>query len=356
MSKQVEYADAKPGMWAVFDVEKDKDDVIKVGHYMGELHEMIHELGDLDLLSLFFNGCKAPKESVLIVDCCGKKLPALIDGQYDDHFRVKNLKVYENNFEASISFLNSRPKEKERIDDWKQVRDGDIVHFFHVNDEEKKLSGPASHVNEFDWCWCYIYGVSIRTITWVFDYATREKERRCPKGPEGPSEDKPVKEAEDVAANSKANGFTPGFWRAGNDSVWVYDGACFTPIRDKDGNYTHGSPVNADMFMRIARRERLFPFTKILYMEKPVEATTSVDDPNLNGDRIPDKPGLWKAATGSVWYYDGYNYRPITDHNGGYAPSYAQGPVKFLETSREAGRFPFTRMKLVYDADVKAGV
>lgn len=65
---------------------------------------------------------------------------------------------------------------------------------------------------------------------------------------------------------------------------------------------------------------------------------------------LPQEPGFYRAATGSVWKFDGEVFSPVFDHNGElapYAPA-ARGFSKttFLKYSIRVERFPFIRVTL----------
>lgn len=61
---------------------------------------------------------------------------------------------------------------------------------------------------------------------------------------------------------------------------------------------------------------------------------------------IPTEPGLYRAATGSTWYYDGKSWTPITDHDGNWTYSQKQSYKRFIETSLASHRLPFTPISL----------
>lgn len=73
---------------------------------------------------------------------------------------------------------------------------------------------------------------------------------------------------------------------------------------------------------------------------------------NWNVDDLPEEPGLYKAATGSVWKYDGRLFVPVLDHKGNPAPSSpmpAQSRKRFMQSSADANRFPFLKVKAEFD-------
>ena len=98
-----------------------------------------------------------------------------------------------------------------------------------------------------------------------------------------------------------------------------------------------------------------------VYAEKPEPPTSDTDVPEgftaigtikvMPGDahdlaNIPTEPGLYRAATGSIWYYDGKSWTPITDHNGEYTYAQKQSYKRFIETSLASHRCPFTPISL----------
>lgn len=98
-----------------------------------------------------------------------------------------------------------------------------------------------------------------------------------------------------------------------------------------------------------------------VYEEKPEPPTSDTDVPEgftaigtikvMPGDahdlaNIPTEPGLYRAATGSIWYYDGKSWTPITDHNGEYMYAQKQSYKRFIETSLASHRCPFTPISL----------
>lgn len=98
-----------------------------------------------------------------------------------------------------------------------------------------------------------------------------------------------------------------------------------------------------------------------VYVEKPEPPTSDTDVPEgftaigtikvMPGDahdlaNIPTEPGLYRAATGSIWYYDGKSWTPITDHNGEYTYAQKQSYKRFIETSLASHRLPFTPISL----------
>lgn len=98
-----------------------------------------------------------------------------------------------------------------------------------------------------------------------------------------------------------------------------------------------------------------------VYAEKPEPPTSDTDVLEgftaigtikvMPGDahdlaNIPTEPGLYRAATGSIWYYDGKSWTPITDHNGEYTYAQKQSYKRFIETSLASHRVPFTPVSL----------
>lgn len=87
-----------------------------------------------------------------------------------------------------------------------------------------------------------------------------------------------------------------------------------------------------------------------IYAEKPEPAATNTlkETPDYPHDLsgIPTEPGLYRAATGSVWYYDGKSWTPITDHKGKYTYADKQSYKQFIETSVKSHRIPFTSIRL----------
>lgn len=61
---------------------------------------------------------------------------------------------------------------------------------------------------------------------------------------------------------------------------------------------------------------------------------------------IPTEPGLYRAATGSTWYYDGESWTPITDNEGEWTYAWRQSYKRFIETSLASHRLPFTPVSL----------
>lgn len=95
-----------------------------------------------------------------------------------------------------------------------------------------------------------------------------------------------------------------------------------------------------------------------VYEENPEATTSDTDTPEvqMSGDAhdlsdIPTEPGLYRAATGSTWYYDGKSWTPITDHNGEYTYAQKQAYKRFIETSLASHRTPFTPISLPQSDD-----
>lgn len=64
-------------------------------------------------------------------------------------------------------------------------------------------------------------------------------------------------------------------------------------------------------------------------------------------DDLPTEPGFYRAASGSVWKYDGKLYAPVLDSKGKLAPATGTptvGAGTFLKRSLAAHRFPFVRV------------
>lgn len=73
---------------------------------------------------------------------------------------------------------------------------------------------------------------------------------------------------------------------------------------------------------------------------------------NWNVGDLPKEPGLYKAATGSVWKFDGRHFVPVLTHDGKTAPAHPvpmQSRDEFLKTSLTANRFPFAKVKVSFD-------
>lgn len=120
-----------------------------------------------------------------------------------------------------------------------------------------------------------------------------------------------------------------------------------------------GVDLGDDMIPIIDGKYEPMPYVENLhvYEEKPVSsdipkdsvsadhiAGESGDAHDLSG--IPTEPGLYRAATGSVWYYDGKSWTPITDHKGKYTYADKQSYKRFIETSLSSHRVPFTPISL----------
>lgn len=64
---------------------------------------------------------------------------------------------------------------------------------------------------------------------------------------------------------------------------------------------------------------------------------------------LPQEPGFYRAATGSVWKFDGEVFSPVFDHDGElvpYKPFTEFTKRAFLKPSIKAERFPFIRVTL----------
>ena len=127
--------------------------------------------------------------------------------------------------------------------------------------------------------------------------------------------------------------------------------------------YSLGVDLDDGMIPIIDGEHEPMPYVENLhvYAEKPEPPTSDTDVPEgftaigtikvIPGDahdlaNIPTEPGLYRAATGSTWYYDGKSWTPITDHNGEYTYAQKQSYKRFIETSLASHRVPFTRVNL----------
>lgn len=127
--------------------------------------------------------------------------------------------------------------------------------------------------------------------------------------------------------------------------------------------YSLGVDLDDDMIPIIDGEHEPMPYVDNLhvYAEKPEPPTSDTDVPEgftaigtikvMPGDahdlaNIPTEPGLYRAATGSIWYYDGKSWTPITDHNGEYTYAQKQSYKRFIETSLASHRVPFTPVSL----------
>ena len=127
--------------------------------------------------------------------------------------------------------------------------------------------------------------------------------------------------------------------------------------------YSLGVDLDDGMIPIIDGEHEPMPYVDNLhvYAEKPEPPTSDTDVPEgftaigtiklIPGDahdlaNIPTEPGLYRAATGSTWYYDGKSWTPITDHNGEYTYAQKQSYKRFIETSLASHRLPFTPVSL----------
>lgn len=127
--------------------------------------------------------------------------------------------------------------------------------------------------------------------------------------------------------------------------------------------YSLGVDLDDGMIPIIDGEHEPMPYVDNLhvYAEKPEPPTSDTDVPEgftaigtikvMPGDahdlaNIPTEPGLYRAATGSTWYYDGTSWTPITDHNGEYTYAQKQSYKRFIETSLASHRLPFTPVSL----------
>lgn len=127
--------------------------------------------------------------------------------------------------------------------------------------------------------------------------------------------------------------------------------------------YSLGVDLDDDMIPIIDGEHEPMPYVDNLhvYAEKPEPPTSDTDVLEgftaigtikvMPGDahdlaNIPTEPGLYRAATGSIWYYDGKSWTPITDHNGEYTYAQRQSYKRFIETSLASHRLPFTPVSL----------
>lgn len=127
--------------------------------------------------------------------------------------------------------------------------------------------------------------------------------------------------------------------------------------------YSLGVDLDDGMIPIIDGEHEPMPYVDNLhvYAEKPEPPTSDTDVLEgftaigtiklIPGDahdlaNIPTEPGLYRAATGSIWYYDGKSWTPITDHNGEYTYAQKQSYKRFIETSLASHRLPFTPVSL----------
>ena len=222
MSNEVKLEDAKPGMWAEFDV-KDSER-FDPGHYLLELvpppdPEGVEDLMYLNLCRMIF---EVDPMKALGVMVGGNTVPILDDKR--EPFRdVENLHVYE---EKPVSSDTSK----------------DSVSADHIAGE----SGDAHDLS----------GI--------------------------PTE--------------------PGLYRAATGSVWYYDAKSWTPITDRDGNWTYSQKQSYKRFIETSLASHRCPFT-------PISLTgTEVNDPE---DELPTEPGWYEDKEGAIYRFDGYFWKML---------------------------------------------
>lgn len=74
--------------------------------------------------------------------------------------------------------------------------------------------------------------------------------------------------------------------------------------------------------------------------------------PRFDDDGLPNRKGFYKAATGSVWKWDGKMFAPVLDHDGNPAPAMpvaAVGRERFRRDSIKKHRFPFVKVTVTVD-------
>lgn len=108
--------------------------------------------------------------------------------------------------------------------------------------------------------------------------------------------------------------------------------------------YSLGVDLGDGMIPIIDGEHEPMPYADNLhvYAEKPEPPTSDTDVPEgftaigtikvMPGDahdlaNIPTEPGLYRAATGSIWFYDGKSWTPNTDHNGEYTYTKSERPA-----------------------------
>lgn len=123
-----------------------------------------------------------------------------------------------------------------------------------------------------------------------------------------------------------------------------------------------GVDLGDDMIPVIDGEHEPMPYVENLHVYEEKPSNTSVDsskteDSSTTGHirmsgvertlaDIPTEPGLYRAATGSVWYYDSKSWTPITDHDGNWTYAQKQSYKRFIETSLASHRLPFTPVSL----------
>lgn len=109
-----------------------------------------------------------------------------------------------------------------------------------------------------------------------------------------------------------------------------------------------GVDLGDDMIPIIDGKYEPMPYVDNLhvYEEKPEVASSGTDASDDDTKGIPTEPGLYRAATGSTWYYDAKSWTSITDHDGNWTYAQKQSYKRFIETSLASHRVPFTRVNL----------
>lgn len=211
MSNEVKIENAKPGMWAEFDIIENKKD-IKTGHYLLELQSVpVKSIEDLMYLLLAdaLHGGRIIYS--LGVDLDDGTIP-IIDGEHEPMPYVDNLHVYEEKPEAASSGTDA-------------------------SDDDTK-------------------GI--------------------------PTE--------------------PGLYRAATGSVWYYDAKSWTPITDRDGNWTYSQKQSYKRFIETSLASHRCPFT-------PISLTgTEVNNPE---DELPTEPGWYEDKEGAIYRFDGYFWKML---------------------------------------------
>lgn len=127
--------------------------------------------------------------------------------------------------------------------------------------------------------------------------------------------------------------------------------------------YSLGVDLDDGMIPIIDGEHEPMPYVDNLhvYAEKPEPPTSDTYVPEgftaigtikvMPGDahdlaNIPTEPGLYRAATGSIWYYDAKSWTPITDRDGNWTYAQKQSYKRFIETSLASHRLPFTPVSL----------
>lgn len=222
MSNEVNLTNARPGMWAEFDV-KDSER-FDPGHYLLELvpppdPEGVEDLMYLNLCRMIF---EVDPMKALGVMVGGNTVP-ILDDKHEPFHDVENLHVYE---EKPVS--SDTPKDSVSAD--------------HIAGE----SGDAHDLS----------GI--------------------------PTE--------------------PGLYRAATGSVWYYDAKSWTPITDRDGNWTYSQKQSYKRFIETSLASHRCPFT-------PISLTgTEVNDPE---DELPTEPGWYEDKEGAIYRFDGYFWKML---------------------------------------------